>query len=171
MIKKILATLLFTLSACCVALAQQSVTVDLSGRTFKYDGEGASGTQSLVWSGLSVLQENGTNPNENNYVKEGARKINSSSSYNTTLRCYSGHELTFETVDGQPITRIEFGFWEHDGKIYDPGSDKVSVKKGGGQYSSGKEPLSGSWTGNSPVVRFHFGKQARFTFIKVTYLK
>ena len=171
MMRKILSTLLLALSACCVAVAQQSVTVDLSGKTFKYDGEGASGTQSLVWSGLSVLQENGTNPNEKNYVKEGARKINADSSYNTTLRCYSGHELTFSTVGGEPITKIEFGYWEHDGKCYDPGDDKVSVKAGGGSYSGGGEPMTAVWTGSAPNVRLHFGKQARFTFIKVTYLK
>ena len=168
--KKTLVTILVALSACCAAMAQQSVTVDLSGRTFQYDGEGVSGTQSLVWSGLSVLQENGTNPNEKNYVKEGARKINSDSSYNTTLRCYSGHELTFSTVGGEPITKIEFGYWEHEGKCYDPGADKVSVKAGGGSYAS-SEPMTAVWTGSAPRVRFHFSKQARFTFIKVTYLK
>ena len=171
MMKKTIAALFFALSACCAALAQQRVTVDLSGKPFSYDGEGATGTQTLVFSGVSVLQENGTNPNEKNFVKEGAKKINADVSYNTTLRCYSGHELTFSTLDGAPITRIDFGYWEHDGKMYDPGEEKVSVKEGGGSYLSGQEPMTASWTGNAPRVRLHFGKQARFTFIKVTYLK
>ena len=169
--KKTLLTLLLVLSACCVLTAQQSVTVDLAGKQFKYDGEGAAGTQTLVYSGLSVLQENGTNPNEKNYVKEGARKINADASYNTTLRCYSGHELTFSTIEGGNITKIEFGYWEHEGKIYDPGTDKVTVKDGGGAYAAGPEPLTAVWTGNAPKVRLHFGKQARFSYIRVSYLK
>jgi len=171
MMGKILLPTLSALCICCAALAQQSVTVDLSDKPFIYEGEGATGIQTLLCDGILVLQENGTNPNENNYVKEGAKRINADLSCNTTLRCYSGHELTFETTGGEPITRIEFGFWEHNGKSYDPGEDKVFVKRGGGAYSAGSDPLSAVWTGSSPRVRFHFRKQARFTYIKVTYKK
>ena len=167
--KRLFLSALLTVAACCAAFAQRGTTVDLSGRTFVYSGEGASGTQSLEYSNISVLQENGTNPNENNYVKEGAKRINDSSSYNTTLRCYSGHELTIATIDGKPITKIEFGYWEHEGKLYDPGEDKVSVKNGGGSYKAIPGELAGEWTGKSSSVKLHFGKQARFTYIRVTY--
>ena len=169
--KRIILTAILALSACCAFAAQQRVTVDLDGRTFTYDGEGASGTQSLKCDCISVLQVNGTNPNENNYVKEGARRINSDRSYNTTLRCYSGHELSFATTGGEKITKIEFGYWEQDGKSYNPGEDKVSVKTGGGSYLDGEKPMSAEWTGCSSEVRLHFGKQARFTYIRVTYEK